>query len=59
MKKNKKKNVNVMMILMIICVVLSLTMLAIVAYDKLIREQCKPCSCLDTTAGVPVENYSD
>ncbi len=47
MKKNKKKNEcgNVLMVLMIICVVLSLAMLAIVAYDKLIKEQCEPCNC--------------
>ncbi len=50
MKKNKKKEekTNLMMVLMVICVILSLTMLAIVAYDKLIREQCKPCSCSNT-----------
>ncbi len=50
MKKNKKKEEkrNLMMVLMVICVILSLTMLAIVAYDKLIREQCKPCSCSNT-----------
>ncbi len=46
MKKGKKKR-NVMMILMIICVVLSLTMLAIVAYDKLIKS---PCSCSEMVA---------
>ena len=46
MKKNKKKkDVNVMMILMVICVILSLTMLGIVAYDKLIKAQCEPCNC--------------
>ena len=44
MKKGKKKCGNVLMILMVICVVLSLAMLAIVAYDKLIKEQCQPCS---------------
>ena len=57
MKKSKKKDCNrgnLLVILMSICVILSLAMLAIVAYDKLIREQCKPCSCLDTTA-VPTE----
>ena len=60
MKKNKKKkDVNVMMILMVICVVLSLTMLAIVAYDKLIREQCKPCSCANNTSDSWVEPWSD
>ena len=47
MKKNKKKSEcgTVLMALMITCVVLSLSMLAIVAYDKLIKEQCKPCAC--------------
>ena len=52
MKKNKKKSDcgNVLMVLMIVCVVLSLTMLAIVAYDKLIKEQCQPCNCQKTFA---------
>ena len=46
MKKNKKKSCgNVLLILMIICVVLSLSMLAIVAYDKLIKNDCEPCNC--------------
>ena len=45
MKKGKKKCGNVLITLMVICVILSLAMLAIVAYDKLIKEQCKPCAC--------------
>ena len=43
MKKNKKKKCDPLLCLMIICVALSLIMLAIVAYDKLIKEPCKPC----------------
>ena len=42
MKKGKKKCGNVLITLMVICVILSLAMLAIVAYDKLIK---KPCDC--------------
>ena len=46
MKKNRKKeHGNLLVILMVICVALSLAMLAIVAYDKLIKEQCQPCNC--------------
>ena len=46
MKKNKKKdNRNILLALMIVCVVLSLAMLAIVAYDKLIKSDCEPCNC--------------
>ena len=46
MKRNKKKEQgNLLVILMVICVTLSLAMLAIVAYDKLIKEQCQPCNC--------------
>ena len=52
MKKSKKKDCgrgNVLVALMIVCVVLSLAMLAIVAYDKLIKEQCAPCNCPTAT----------
>ena len=46
MRKGKKKEkTNVLLILMIICVVLSVTMLGIVAYDKLIKKSCEPCIC--------------
>ena len=46
MKKNKKcERANLLVGLMIACVVLSLAMLAIVAYDKLIKKQCQPCTC--------------
>lgn len=51
MKKGKKKDCsrgNVLVALMIVCVVLSLAMLAIVAYDKLIKDECKPCNCPTT-----------
>ena len=50
MKKSKKKEkTNILVGLMIACVVLSLTMLAIVAYDKLIKQSCAPCSCNQST----------
>lgn len=47
LKKDKKSCSNKMFILMIICVVLSLSTLAIVAYDKLIKDnvQGDVCSC--------------
>ncbi len=42
-KKNKKYNeTSLLLKLMFVCVALSLAMLAIVAYDKIIR---KPCDC--------------
>ena len=44
-KNNKRKKCDPLLSLMIVCVALSLIMLAIVAYDKLIKEQCKPCVC--------------
>lgn len=50
---NKKKNEcsSKMMVLMIICVVLSLTTLAIVAYDKLIKNnnECRSVTNADGT----------
>ena len=46
MKKTKSKKCgSVLLTLLIVCVVLSLAMLASVAYDKLIKEQCQPCEC--------------
>ena len=43
MKKSKKcKETGLLLKLMIVCVALSFIMLAIVAYDKLIK---KPCNC--------------
>ncbi len=48
MKKKSNKNCpesSLLLKLMIACVALSLAMLAIVAYDKLIRKQCEPCKC--------------
>ena len=42
-KKNKSECSNKMMILMIICVLLSLTTLGIVAYDKLIKSDNNNC----------------
>lgn len=44
MRKNKKcKETNLLLKLMIVCVALSIIMLGIVAYDKLIKKQ--PCDC--------------
>ena len=43
MKKSKKcRETGLLLKLMIVCVALSIAMLAIVAYDKLIK---KPCDC--------------
>ena len=43
MKKSKKcKESSCLLKLMIVCVILSIVMLGIVAYDKLIK---KPCDC--------------
>lgn len=43
MKKSKKsKDTGLLLKLMIACVVLSIVMLGIVAYDKIIK---KPCNC--------------
>lgn len=44
-KKNKKcEQKNVMLVLMIICVLLSLTTLGIVVYDKYIKTNCSDSS---------------
>ena len=40
MKKGKENNSNLLLVLMIICVLLSLTTLGIVAYDKYIKTDC-------------------
>lgn len=47
MKKNKKsKETSLLLKLMIVCVALSIAMLAIVAYDKLIKNDNKEvCEC--------------
>ena len=43
-KKKKESCSDKMMILMVICVLLSLTTLAIVAYDKLIKNNSDTCA---------------
>ena len=46
--KNKKKeceHTNLLLVLMIICVLLSLTTLGIVAYDKYIKTDCTETTC--------------
>ena len=45
-KKSKSECSNKMMILMIICVLLSLTTLGIVAYDKLIKSDNNNCTAV-------------
>ena len=49
MKKRKEKCEynNLLLVLMIICVILSLTTLGIVAYDKYIRTDCNGVSCVN------------
>ena len=45
-KKNKKCDETSLLVkLMFVCVALSLAMLAIVAYDKLIKKPCDPTAC--------------
>ena len=48
MAKNKGKKcgcTNLMLVLMIICVLLSLTTLGIIAYDKYIKTDCNEVAC--------------
>ena len=47
MKKNKKcKETGLLLKLMVVCVILSIAMLAIVAYDKIIKTPCnETCEC--------------
>ena len=46
MKKSKKcKETGLLLKLMIVCVALSIAMLAIVAYDKLIKPNNETCEC--------------
>ena len=48
MKKSKKcKETGLLLKLMIVCVALSIAMLAIVAYDKLIKHE-DTCQCTET-----------
>ena len=49
MKKSKKcKETGLLLKLMVVCVVLSVIMLGIVAYDKLIKKPCDCDACVET-----------
>lgn len=49
MKKSKKsKETGLLLKLMIVCVTLSIIMLGIVAYDKLVKRPCDCDACVET-----------
>ena len=47
MKKKKENYNNLILVLMVICVLLSLTTLGIIAYEKLIKTDCNCTSCVN------------